>query len=151
MTIPTSGTFTSTDVKNEWGYGLPFTSAQVASSAGLSIPWTSANLRGKSARSISIYTVSGGQVASIGGGPNGRQYHDRFVFGVQIIGGGTPSSYAWGGEVYSTGSTVQFDGPNYDLNGFTYQTNGYVDVTVVIGGQTYFASLDFSYTAGDQI
>ena len=49
MTIPTTGTFTSTDVKNEWGYGLPFTSAQVASSAGLSTPWTSENLRGKSA------------------------------------------------------------------------------------------------------
>lgn len=149
MTIPTSGTLTSTQVRDEWGYSYPFTSAQVASSAGLSTPWTSDNLRGKSARSISIYTVSGGQVASPGGGPNGRQYHDRFVFGIQITGGGTPSSYNWGGEVAGNGSTVQFDGPSYDLNGFTYQTNGYVDVTVVIGGQSYFASLDFSYTAGD--
>lgn len=151
MTIPTTGTFTSTDIKNEWGYGLPFTSAQVASSAGLNPPWTSDNLRGKSARSISIYIASGGTIQDFGGGPNGRTQHDRIVFGVQINGGGTPSSYQWGGDLAGNGSTVQFDGPSYNLNGFTYQQTGYVDVTVIIGGQTYTASLSFTFTAGDQI
>ncbi|WP_433949993.1 hypothetical protein [Brevundimonas bullata] len=54
MTIPTSGTFTSDTVRNEWGFGLPFTSTNVSQSAGLGTPWTSEQLRGLSSFSATI-------------------------------------------------------------------------------------------------
>lgn len=147
MTIPTTGTFTSTDVKNEWGYGLPFTSAQVASSAGLSTPWTSDNLRGKSARTVSIFISGGGP--QYAGGIGGGQYYDRIIFGVQVSDGAAPSSYQWEYDVSGNGSTTTFDGPVYNQNGFTFQATGTARVTVVIGGQSFSAEVNFTYTAGD--
>jgi hypothetical protein len=155
MALPSSGSISIEQIKTELGITgeLSLTDNRVRSLAGLasgSITLPN-DLWGKSARSISIYVAGGGQIANPGQGPNGRTYHDRIIFGVQVTGGGTPSSYQWGGDVSGTGSTVQFDGPSYDQFGFTYQATGYVEVSVVIAGTAYSAWLNFSFTAGDQI
>lgn len=97
-------------------------------------------------RTISIYFAGGGRVSD-----GGQNYHDQIVFGVQVSDGASPSSYEWGGDFYGTGPTVQFDGPSYNLNGYTYISSGFVEVTVVISGQTYTASRTYSFTAGDEM
>jgi len=144
MTIPT-GQFTSEQVRSEWGFALPFTSAQVASAAGLAAPWTSDQLRGKSARSISIGIMD---FRLIG---RGNSYHDQITFGIHITGGGTPTSYEWSGDVWGSNSTVVFSGPGYDPMGYTTQNQGFIQCSVVIAGQTYYASTTFTYTAGDAV
>lgn len=150
MTIPTSGTFTSTDIKNEWGFGLPFTSAQVASSAGLSTPWNSGNLRGKSARTVQLIITSFEQV-QMGFGDWNRQQYDKITFGISVTPYLAPSSYSWGNDASGTGASAVFMGPTYQVNGFTYQNSGNAHCSVVVGGRTYELSLDFQYTAGDAL
>lgn len=150
MALPTSGAISMDDIKAELGISgeLELTDSRVRALAGIgSGPITLPNdLWGKSARSISIYFAGGGRVYD-----GGQNYHDQIVFGVQASDGASPSSYEWGGDFYGTGPTVQFDGPSYNLNGFTYTSSGFVEVTVVIGGQTYTSSRTFSFTAGDQM
>ena len=150
MTIPSSGTFTSTDIKNEWGFGLPFTSAQVASAAGLSSSWSSADLRGKSARTIQLIITSFEQV-QMGFGDWNRQQYDKITFGISVSPYLAPTSYSWGNDVYGTGASAVFMGPTYQPMGFTYQSFGNAYCSVVVGGRTYELSLDFQYTAGDAL
>ena len=150
MALPTSGSISINDIKAELGISgeLELTDSRVRALAGIgsgSITLPN-DLWGKSARSISIYFAGGGRVSD-----GGQNYHDQIVFGVQVSDGAMPSSYQWGGDFYSTGSTVQFDGPSYNLNGYTYISSGYVEVTVVISGQTYTASRTYSFTAGDEM
>lgn len=144
--IPTTGNITSEIVRSEWGFTLPFTSAQVASAAGLATPWTSEQLRGKSARSVSIFIQQYEQVP--GFGPFGQTFHDRITFGVSVTGGGTPTSYGWGGDVWGQSATGVFTGPEYDIYGFTIQPSGEAQVSVAIAGQIYLAALTFTYTTG---
>ncbi len=144
MTIPTTGNITSAMVQTEWGFSLPFTSAQVASAAGLTAPWTSDQLRGKSARSIDIVIADFRQIGR-------NNYYDQITFGIYITGGGTPTSYSWSGDVWGSNSTVVFSGPGYDPMGYTAQNQGFVQCSVVIAGQTYYASTTFTYTSGDAV
>lgn len=58
MAIPTTGPFTSEQVRSEFGLSFPMTSAQVASAAGLTTPWHSDDLRGKSGVDNSINPIS---------------------------------------------------------------------------------------------
>lgn len=147
--IPTLGSVTSEHIREEWGFSLPFTSAEVAAAAGLAAPWASEQLRGKSARLISIFIQRFEQVP--GFGPFGQTFFDRITFGVSVTGGGTPTSYSWGGDVWSQSATAVFTGPQYDMWGFTIPQTGKAQVSVVIAGTTYFAEIDFTYTAGDRM
>lgn len=148
MTIPTSGQFTSEQVRAEWGFTAPFTSSQVSSAAGLNTPWTSDQLRGRSARTVTIQVASHDTIQT-GFGVNQTRY-DRLTFRVVVSDGLTPTSYQWSGDAFGTGSTGEFIGPLYNSNGWTFLATGYADVTVVIDGRTYTPpSRDFQYTASD--
>jgi hypothetical protein len=103
------------------------------------------------ARNVSIYLSDYQQVASGFGGGSGTTYYDRLTFSVQVSDGAVPTSYSWSGSAFSASSTAVFEGPSYSTNGFTYQSFGQVWVTVTVAGQTYEASYDFQYTAGDAL
>ena len=76
-------------------------------------------------------------------------YYDQITLAVQVNGGGTPSSYAWSGDVYGNQSTVIFDGPNYDLSYVTSQNSAIASCTVVINGTSYSSSTVFDYSVND--
>lgn len=145
MTIPTSGQFTSEQVRAEWGFSLPMTSTQVSSAAGLNTPWSSDQLRGKSARTVTIGTAYRfiGQGGRLGFG------YDQITFRIITSDGSVPSSYAWSGAVGGTAATTIFVGPSYSQDGFTFQNGDTAYCTVVINGQSYSREVYFTYTAGD--
>lgn len=139
MTIPTSGVFTSEQVRSEWNFGLPFTSTKVSQSAGLNTPWNSDQLRGKSSGPTVTIQITSYGTDTIGGG----RRRDYFIATINWTGSATPSSYSWGWGGYSaalTGATTRtcrFNGQGYSpLN-----ANGWDDAepfcNVVISGQTY--------------
>lgn len=147
MTIPTSGTFTSEQVRAEWGFAAPFTSSQVSSAARLNTPWSSDQLRGKSARTVSIGTA----YRFIGQGGRFGFGYDQITFRIITSDGAVPTSYSWSGAVGGTASTTIFVGPSYTQDGFTSQNGDTVYCTVVINGQSYSREVFFTYTVGDAI
>lgn len=153
MALPTSGSISIDDIKNELGITgeLSLLDQRVRDLAGIqsgSITLPN-DLHGKSARTVRVVVQSSEQV-QVGAGWNGQRY-DRISFGISVNPSLAPSSYSWGNDVYGTASTAVFTGPTYNTNGFTYQQNGNAFCSVVVGGRTYDVSLDFTYTAGDAI
>ncbi|WOB78468.1 hypothetical protein [Brevundimonas nasdae] len=139
MTIPTSGTYTSEQVRAEWGFATPFTSSQVSSAAGLNTPWNSEQLRGKSnGPTVTIQITQNGSEA-VG---TGRR-RDYFTATINWSGSVTPTSYSWSWGGYSaalaspSARTCRFTGQSYS----PLAANGYDDsnpfCNVVIGGVTY--------------
>lgn len=149
MPIPTTGSFTSEQVRSEFALTIPMTSAQIASKAGLSGIWTSDQLRGKSGVTVS---VSGFMNTVTVGSMNRR---DQGTFTVTAI-GGTPTAYSWWvddpyGQVTATSSTssVVVTGPTYRTDAYTHSAEITVNCTVTVNGQQYTGSTAASYTYGD--
>lgn len=82
-------------------------------------------------------------------GVGGNRY-DRLTFGIDVSDGVTPTSYEWPSIGIATATAI-FDGPTYNPGGFTRQQTDTVTATIVVDGQTYSPSLDFTYTAGDDV
>lgn len=80
----------------------------------------------------------------------GSNRYDRITFGIDVSDGVTPTSYEWT-SIGVTTATAIFDGPAYNPGGFTRQQTDTVTATVVVAGQTYYPTLDFTYTAGDEL
>ncbi|MFZ4166500.1 hypothetical protein [Brevundimonas sp. NPDC058933] len=154
MALPSSGSISIDDIKAELGITgeLSLTDQRVRDLAGIqsgSIMLPN-DLWGKSARSIRIY-ISGYEQVRTGFGGANETYQDRVTFAVQVTPHATPSSYLWGNDTFGESATAVFLGPSYQSNGWTYQAQGQAYVSVVIGGQTFEAALDFQYTAGSDI
>ena len=151
MALPSSGSITIDQIKTELGITgeLSLTDIRVRALAGRSSGDVTLpnDFWGKSARTVQLIVTSYEQVSM---GFNGQRY-DKITFGISVSPYLAPSSYSWGGDVSGTGSTAVFYGPTYHQYGFTYQTSGQAYCQVVVGGQTYDLTLDFQYTAGDQI
>lgn len=98
-----------------------------------------------SARTVAIIIANYTQMSS---GLGGAVY-DRITFAINVSDAVTPTSYEWSLAV--TTATAIFDGPVYNMSGFTRQVTGTVNATIVVGGQTYYPTLDFTYTAGDEV
>lgn len=152
MTIGT-GVIRGSEVVTELGVTKPYrlnsAAVRTLAGAGSTGAFRLSSLRGKSARSASITIVSSRTITT--GTGNNRQSYTQVIFGVSMSDGSTPSSYLWSGAVNGTGSQVTFNGPAYSPGGFTYQENATQVVDVVVGGQTFRASYNFTYTAGDQV
>jgi hypothetical protein len=153
MALPTSGSISIDDIKNELGIGgeLSLTDQRVRDLAGiqsgsLTLP---NDFYGKSARTVRL-VITSYETIQMGMGWNPQQY-DRITFSVSVTPYLAPSSYSWGGDVFGTGSSATFTGPTYQPSGFTYQAFGNAYCSVVVGGRTYELMLDFQYTAGDAL
>jgi hypothetical protein len=154
MALPSSGSITIDQIKTELGITgeLSLTDSRVRALAGRSSGDVTLpnDFWGKSARTVRLIIQSSEQVRTNWGQWNEQQY-DKITFGISVSPYLAPTSYSWGGDVSGTGSTAIFYGPTYNTNGYTYQTFGQAYCSVVVGGQTYDLTLDFQYTAGDQI
>ncbi len=139
MTIPTNGTFTSEQVRAEWGFATPFTSSQVSSAAGLNTPWTSDQLRGKSSGPTVTIQITQSSSEAVGSG----RRRDYFTATINWTGATTPSSYSWGWGGYSaavvspTSRTCRFNGQSYNTLSFNGTDQSEPFCNVVIAGQTY--------------
>ncbi|WP_406853351.1 hypothetical protein WEU32_06860 [Brevundimonas sp. BH3] len=149
MPIPTSGSFTSEQVRSEFALAYPMTSAQVAAKIGVAGVWTSDQLRGKSGVTVSVYGFM--DTVSVGG----MNRRDQGTFTVTVT-GGTPTAYSWWvddpyGQVWASSSTasVNVTGPAYRVDAYTHSADITVNCTVTVNGQNYTASQASSYTFGD--
>lgn len=154
MALPSSGSITIDQIKTELGITgeLSLTDQRVRNLAGiqsgsLTLP---NDFWGKSARTVRLIIQSSEQVRTNWGQWNEQQY-DKITFGISVSPYLAPSSYSWGNDVYGTAATAVFTGPTYNTYGYTYQSSGNAFCSVVVGGRTYDLTLDFQYTAGDQI
>lgn len=139
MTIPTSGQFTSEQVRAEWGFTAPFTSSQVSSAAGLNTPWTSEQLRGTSAGPTVTIAITQTGSETVGAG----RRRDYFIATVNWTGAATPSSYSWSWGGYTailsgqSTRTCRFNGQGYSPQTLNGSDDSHPFCTVVISGQTY--------------
>ena len=154
MALPTSGSISIDDIKNELGITgeLSLMDQRVRDLAGIQsgsliLP---NDLWGKSARTVRL-VITGFEQVKMGFGDWGRQQYDKITFGISVSPYLAPTSYAWGGDVFGNSATAVFMGPAYQVMGYTYQNSGTAYCSVVVGGRTYELSLDFQYTAGDAV
>lgn len=99
-----------------------------------------------SARTVSIYMSEYTQVNS----GLGSEMYDRITFAIQVSDGAIPTAYDWP-TLGSASSTATFFGPTYNTGGFTRILTDTVTASVTVGGETYYPTLDFQYTGGDDI
>lgn len=148
--MPIPSTFTSEQVRTEFGLTLPMTSEQVRTKAGLTVPWTSAQLVGKSGVTVSVTGyIRDGFVNSDGW----TEYYANWGEASVAVTGGTPTAYLWTmsgdtGQLFFGGAT---NGRTATItSGWWEYGNGQLrqvvlSCRVTVGGVNYTGSVTLDY------
>lgn len=151
MAIPTSGLFTSAQVRTEFGLGTSFTSAQVAAAAGIAAAHHSDTLRGKSGADLVPNAVNWTNIYNMSGqfGSNDRATNVQTILGITqpiSLRVELTSGYAYGS--YSSGSG-QTGFSVYIYNGDYSGSYGQFDGG--FGGGNFTGVQNFSISNGQSI